>query len=314
MLNRILKGIVILTIIPVFLPITTSAQIIKSSDFINELEVSVSPDYPRPNEKAYITLYMYTRDLNSADITWYQDGKIVLEGKGETSYSFKTASAGTKTNIKVDVKFLNGVLFTKSLSINPASVDLVWEANSYTPPFYKGKALHPRQGNLKVVAMPEFVVNDKTIPPEKLIYNWSNETKGYQNQSGYGKNSLIVEGSILGQSNTVKVLVTDPVTNLTAQNSIKITPTDPQIVFYKNDPYYGYIFDSALINSFNLTSEEVQILAVPYYFTKEKDSDLKYNWKLNNQTISAFNRFKNSYLQNQNHKKVGLPFLWKSQI
>jgi hypothetical protein len=251
--------------------------------FSNELGVDISPTYPRPNENVSISLSLYTGDLNSADITWYKDGKKELSGKGETKYSFVAGTAGKESKIEIDIKLLNGISFSKIFTVSPASVNIVWEADSYVPPFYKGKALHPRQGTLKIVALPEFIKNNTKISPEKLVYKWSNAASVYQSQSGYGKNILVIDGSVLGKREAVTVLVTDPSSNMTAESSIFITPTDPQIVFYQNDSYYGYLFDLTVPNPLELKTEEVQILAAPYYFTKDKS--LKYNWRLNNQAV-----------------------------
>lgn len=251
----------------------------------NELNVEIIPTYPRPNEQVWVSLTMYTEDLNSSDITWYKDGKNVLSGKGEVRYSFKTGSIGQETKIEIKIKLLNGTSFSKSFTLNPAGVDIVWEANSYVPPFYKGKALHPRQGSLKVVAMPEFVINGKRVAPEKLIYKWSNEVNVYESQSGYGKNVVTLNGSLLGGGENIEVLVTDPVNNLVAQGFVDISPADPEIVFYENNPYYGHIFDMAVADNFDLKTDEVQILAAPYYFTKERSGLLQYKWRLNNELI-----------------------------
>lgn len=251
----------------------------------NELNVEVVPTYPKPNEQVWMYLTMYTEDLNSSDITWYKDGKNVLSGKGEVKYSFQTGSVGEETKIEIKIKLLNGTSFSKSFTLNPAGVDIVWEANSYVPPFYKGKALHPRQGSLKMVAMPEFVINGKRIAPEKLIYKWSNGVNVYESQSGYGKNVVTLNGSLLGGQENIEVLVTDPVNNLVAQSFVDIDPVDPEIVFYENNPYYGHIFDLAIASSFDLKTDEVQVLAAPFYFTKESYGLLQYVWRLNNQSI-----------------------------
>lgn len=272
------------------LPVVSFAQITPPSANIqfalpNELGVEIIPTYPRPNEMVLIRLTLYTDDLSTADITWFQDSKSVLSGKGETKYTFRAGPIGQETDIEVKIKLLSGTSFSKTIKLNPASVDLVWEADSYVPPFYEGKALHPRQGLLKIVAMPEFVKDGKRIPPESLTYNWSNNDQVLQDGSGYGKNVLILNGSILGRPESINVLVTDPVNNLVAQKILDIAPVDPQIVFYQNDPYYGYIFDSAITNTFNLKSDEVQILAAPYYFTNEISGYLQYQWQLNGQTL-----------------------------
>lgn len=257
-----------------------------SSSLPNELGVDIVPTYPRPNEMVFISLTLYTDDLNSANISWYQDGKNVLEGRGETKYSFKTGKIGEETKIEIKIKLLSGASFSKTFTLNPASVDLVWEANSYVPPFYKGRALHARQGNLKIVAMPEFIKNGKRISPQNLVYEWSNGVETYQNQSGFGKNVLALNGSLLGRTEEIEVLVTDPMNNLVANNFINIAPIDPEIIFYENNPYYGPIFDSAVQNIFDLKTNEVQIWAAPYYFTKENADGLKYEWRLNNATVS----------------------------
>jgi hypothetical protein len=167
MINRFIKilmivGVVMVAVLPIIssLPAQAGAQAVNMPYALSsELNVEIIPTYPRPNEMVFVNLALYTDDLNSADISWYQDGKNVLSGKGEVKYSFKAGSVGTETKIEIRIKLLSGASFSKTFTLNPASVDLVWEANSYVPPFYKGKALHPRQGSLKLVAMPEFVKN-----------------------------------------------------------------------------------------------------------------------------------------------------------
>lgn len=287
MISKFIKILMMVGIVTVaVLPIISSAQSVNIPYALSsELNVEIIPTYPRPNEMVFINLTLYTDDLNSADISWYQDGKAVLSGKGEVRYSFKNGSVGTETNIEIRIKLLSGVSFSKTFTLNPASVDLVWEANSYVPPFYKGKALHSRQGSLKLVAMPEFVKNGKRILPQNLIYQWSNGVDVYQSQSGYGKSVVTLNGSLLGKQENIEVLVTDPVNNLVAQGFIDISPIDPEIVFYQNDPYYGLIFDSAIAGSFDLKTNEVQILSAPFFFTKEGGGLLQYNWMLNGQTI-----------------------------
>lgn len=287
MLNKFVKILMMVGIGLIVLPIFSFAQIDVNMPyaFSSELGVKIIPNYPKPNEMVFISLTLYTGDLNSADITWYKDGKIVLSGKGETEYSFRAGPVGEEIKIEIRIKLLSGVSFSKNFSLNPAGVDIVWEAYSYTPPFYRGKALHPRQGSLKIVAMPEFVKNGRRISSENLVYQWSNDVQSYQGQSGYGKKVLVLNGSILGRSESIKVLVTDPINNLAAQSFIDISPTDPEIIFYEINPYYGHIFDSAVANSFDLKTGEVQILAAPYYFTREENNPLKYEWRLNGQVI-----------------------------
>lgn len=251
----------------------------------DELETEIIPNYPKPGEMVWINLSMYTADLDSADIAWYRNGKQELLGKGLKQYSFRNAESGKTTNIEIRVRLQNGTSFSKKLSFAPASIDLVWEADSYVPPFYQGKALHPRQGKVKVVAIPDFVLDGKRIKAEKLIYEWSDGLQVYQSQSGYGRNVLFLNGSILGSSEEVEVLVRDPESNLVAQAFLSIPTTDPEIVFYQNDSYYGFIFDQALRGQTELTSQEIEVFVSPLFITKELGSALQYNWRLNGQAV-----------------------------
>jgi len=304
MFNGFLKFSILALIGAIILPITSSAQSINLPNaFLNELAIEITPTYPKPNELVLVDLSLNTGDLNTANISWYQDNKLVLDGIGEKRYSFTTGPVGKETTIEIIIKLSDGVSFSKSFTVNPTSVDLVWEANSYVPPFYKGKALHPTQGSLKVVAIPEIIKNGKKANPQNLVYKWSNGINVYQNQNGYGKNYIIFSGSLIGIEEKISVLVTDPISGLSTHGYINIYPTDPEIVFYENSPYYGHIFDSAIASSFNLKTGEVQILATPYYFTKETRDLLKYEWKLNNQLIPSLSGSRTAIFKKPENQK-----------
>lgn len=248
----------------------------------SELGVELIPTYPGPNQLVGVILTMYTEDLDSADIAWFENGKQVIIGRGIKQFSFITGEAGKKTEIEIRVRLQNGTIFTKKFSINPAGVDLLWEANTYTPPFYQGKALHSRQGQLKIVAMPNFQIDGKTLEPEKLIYEWSDGFEAYQSQSGYGRNVLILNGNILGKTQEIELFVRDPITNTSSNTSIEILPSDPEIIFYENDPFYGYNFEKALIQTIDMgKKEEVQVFASAFFFSKENGANIQYKWRLN---------------------------------
>lgn len=289
MLGQAIKIFLTTALLTAVLPSACLAQFNLSSPstFESELNIEVNPTYPAPNQNVSINLTLYTADLNSAEITWYRNGERVLSGRGETRYAFQTGESGEESRFEVRISLLSGTSFTKTFSITPASVDLLWEADSYVPPFYRGKALHSLQGNVKVVALPQFVKNGRAIPPSELIYNWTNGINAYPSQSGYGKNVLIVKGSVIGRSENIRVTVTDPVSGLSAFRSINIAPMDPEVIFYENDPYYGPLFNEALRGSFALDSDEVQLFAAPFFFTRGDEAMIKYAWRLNREVIAS---------------------------
>jgi hypothetical protein len=112
----------------------------------------------------------------------------------------------------------------------------------------------------------------------------------YENQSGYGKNTIVLNGSILGREDQVEVLVRDPINNLFATSFVTIVPLEPNIVFYENSAYYGHLFESAIPGIFDLKTGEVQILAAPYYFSKEVAGKIKYDWRLNGASVPELSK------------------------
>ena len=108
------KKAIILIIISLFIPVFSFAQQINLPFALsNELNVEINPKYPRPNEKTTIMLSLYSDNLNTANIAWYQDNKIVDSGIGKTSYTFTTGNVGQETLIEIQIKLLNGTSFSK---------------------------------------------------------------------------------------------------------------------------------------------------------------------------------------------------------
>lgn len=278
--------VLVLSVFVLALPLFVGAQlnIDLSAALESELNVEVIPTYPKPNTVVFIQLEMYSEDLDKAEITWNQDNKIFVKGNGKKSYSFNSGPSGTETNIEVRVKLQSGKTFYKSMRIKPVGVDLIWQSDSYVPPLYKGKALHPKQGNLRIVAMPDFRDgNGDVVAAEKLIYKWSDGTNVFDTQSGYGKNVLNIEGSLLGIANRVEVLVTNPNGIGTASEIIDIGTVTPEIVFYEISPFYGPILEKALPRSLEMSGEEIEVMAAPFYASGINSNTTKLNWRLNNQ-------------------------------
>lgn len=265
-------------------PLFSNAQVNINLDTAleSELNVEVIPTYPKPNSTVFIQLEMYSEDLDKAEITWNQDNKIFVKENGRKTYSFKSGPSGTETNIEVRVKLQNGRTFYKSMKIKPVGVDLIWQSDSYVPPFFKGKAMHPKQGNLTIVAVPDFTDSDgNPIPREKLIYKWSNGNTVFNDQSGFGKSVLRIEGSLLGRTDRVEVVVTSPSENGAASEIIDIPTTEPEVLFYEVSPFYGVMFNKTLPRNVELSGDEIEVAAVPFYTTGVSNDTALFNWRLN---------------------------------
>ncbi len=163
------------------------------------------------------------------------------------------------------------------------------ESDTYTPPFYKGKALHSYNGSFKVIALPEFIdMSGKIIDPKELIYSWSKNGNVVADSSGYGKSTFISsQTSYLREGEDITVEVSAPRDNIVAQRNITIKPTVPKIIFYENSPLHGVVYEKSLSGSFGLKNEEISIIAEPFFFSipSRNSSNLETTWKLNGSTV-----------------------------
>ncbi|MFA7252382.1 MAG: hypothetical protein WC027_00815 [Candidatus Paceibacterota bacterium] len=258
---------------------------------INSLtSISISPQAPAPATQAKVSLQSFSSDLNRAKITWFIDGQEKRTEIGLKDFYIQAGRAGRLMTVGAKVEFLDGSIDNREVSFIPAGVDLLFEAISYTPPFYKGKALNIKQGTVVVVAFPElFDENGRKYSTKELIYNWRSGGLVVASASGIGKNYFTYTGSIPVRDAEIEVSVSSLDQKVVANNSINITTTDPKIVFYENSPIYGIMMNRAIKSSVNMLIDEFSVVAVPYFFSAgyANTPDLDYTWSLNGQKVET---------------------------
>ncbi len=260
-------------------------------DFINSstgeaTKITVIPQHPRAFENVTVSVEDFSQDINTATISWSLSGKSVARGTGVKSYTFTTGALGSVSNLTVSI---NGV--THTVSIRPADIDLIWQATTYVPTFYEGKALHTNQSILKIVAEPFFLSSQGTrLDPTTLIYNWKQNGKIMQGASGYGKQTLTVVPSVLAKPIDIEVTVTSKTGDYTATAQTTVEETLPEVVVYENSPLYGIQRQVALNNRvLNLDNQaETALVAVPFFFSSSFDSlkSIAYTWTQNSSSIN----------------------------
>jgi hypothetical protein len=259
---------------------------------MDDLQTTVNPAHPRPGEKTTIQVENYSTDLNKAEISWFLGAKLQKQAVGEKSFSFTMGSAGSATTITILAKTSEGQNLQKILTFRPSEIDLVWEAQSYTPPFYKGKALFPYQGLVKVVAIPQMVdSNGANLKPSALTYKWKKDGNIVTVSSGYGKNVFYFNGGVPLRAVTIEVEASSEDNQMFAVNSVDIKPIQPMVRFYENDPKMGILWNNIINSRFVLQNEEVKISAIPYFFdvASKNDSNLRYDWKMNGTAVKNTN-------------------------
>jgi hypothetical protein len=271
------------------------------SGVIEQISETIVPKIPAPGEQVTITVESFSSNLDKALISWKADGKTIKEGLGQKTVSFFAPESGKTLNISLTIKKEGGGLIQKTFTFSPADVDIIYEAETYTPPFYKGKALFTSEATIKYIAMPNFVSsNGQKIDPNNLVYTWKINDSIVQNASGYGKRTFETKGGIIQRPSKVGVEVSAINSTLKAKDSVMIETQQPEVVLYENNPLLGVIYEKGVFGSFLLNRPEVELQSIPYFFsTKSKEvSDLQYTWKINGNVAeissqSSYSRFRN---------------------
>lgn len=256
----------------------------------SSISVDVSPENPAPNEEVTITLSSYAANLDSVPISWQVDGKAATAGVGKKSFTAQAPGAGQERRISATVALPDGAI-EKVVVLRPAVMALLWQANdSYAPPFYKGKALPTPDSEVKVVALPEV----KGVSPKNLVYDWKQDYTNNQGASGYGKNFYIYTNDYLEDVNNVSVTAATTDQKYSAGANLNINTYQPKILFYKNDPVLGTLWEEALPNGHRIADEEI-LLAAPYYISPKdiRIPSLVWDWSINGTYVGVSGLAKN---------------------
>jgi hypothetical protein len=248
-----------------------------------QIDVNVTPTFPKPGDSVNISLEAYGINLDKAPIKWSVDGKVAKESIGAKSFDIKAGKLGEQTVITIEIQPPYSNLMVKTITINPQSVDIIWEADTYTPPFYKGKAMFTPQEKAVFVAMPNITdPSGVQTDPKTLTYKWSRDQEVLGHLSGYGQNYLTYTGNILMRPVETRVEINNG--NASASGYIYVTTKDPETYLYEKNPLYGIMFNKEISNNFVFGDKEERTLAVfPYFFgiNSRSANNLKYKWTLN---------------------------------
>jgi len=270
---------------------TTKAQLNLMLE--TEINVSMVPENPGANEKVVASVTSYGTDLNAAKITWGINGKIIKSGTGVKSFGFTTGNPGTETVLDITIETAEGQKINRTINIKPVSVDLLWQSESFVPPFYKGKAMFSHQNEVTFIAVPHIIgSNGAEISSGNLIYKWKKNGSVIEDASGFGKNTYTLVGSLISRPLSVSVNVTSMNGEGVGFASVNLAPSEPQIIFYNKSPIYGIEFQKALSGGLDIgKSRESTIIGQPLFFgvTNSVSRDLTYKWSVNGEPTAGYN-------------------------
>lgn len=244
-----------LLISAVFFLIASTAQ----AQTVADIGLSTVPADPQPLQSVRIEAQSYSADLNQANITWRYNGRIIDGGIGRKTISVTAPASGAVGTITITATGAGFDETAATLLLRPGSVDLLWEAaDSYTPPFYKGKALLSTNGLIRVTGIPS------AAAPKQLVYTWSRNNSVLNTSSGYGKASVLMRNSELESIERISLEASSG--SFTGSAALTLTPGEPSVVAYQKDE--GFIdYANGTSNSVTTSQNGLVLHFEPYFFS-----------------------------------------------
>lgn len=252
-----------------------------------ELTISISPTNPEAGETISLTVTSNLSSLRSRFISWSKDGTKEREGVGETRYKSKVGRLGESHTFTVTVIDNSGNTIKQSINVRPAEVILIWEADSYTPIFYKGKGLASHQSEIRVIAIP-YLINSNGIRlnEKNLTYEWRVGGVLDSKQSGVGKSTFRFVGKLVSRPQTVTLLTSSASGIISARKTITIDFIDPEIIIYEKNPLTGIRGSFSLSLGFVKETESTFIVE-PFFFSRKalEGGSIEYKWTVDGKRL-----------------------------
>ncbi len=276
---------ILLVLLIFFTAHSASAQLIGSNFTSNSssAEISISPAFPDPYTTINVSLSDYSINTQGAQYRWYINNTEDTSLANQRSFSLGVGNIGETTTITVLTTLASGATYTISKNVTPYRVDLLVEANTLAPHFYKGRHLPSSGSYVRVVAIPFTTSNSST--PNTYSYLWKVDGEVVNGGSQYGKNSVSFRSNF-ERAVEVSVDIFDQDGTLLASKTSTIGIVDPEIHFYEVNPLSG-IQETAMTRNYILSGEEITVRAEPYFMDNTIMANTPYTeWKLNNTTVN----------------------------
>jgi len=252
---------------------------------LSGLSLTLSANDPTPGQTVTVTAQSYVADIKAASMRWTVNDKILAQGTGIVSIQVIAPPLGKHLDIKADAVTVEGKSMTASANIGSGAIDIIVESEGYVPPLFMGKAPLAYQNTARIIAMPHLAnASGQEYDPKTLVYQWKKDSQVLEDQSGYGRQSIEIAGGVIPRTYTLDLTVWTKDNSAQARSLIDISVVAPSLAFYKNDPLYGPLYNSALSSSVGLGKNgEVSVIAAPFGFDMPTNGlgDLSFSWLVN---------------------------------
>ena len=279
---------IVFLLVFLFFPTGIHAQFNPLSE-TGKIIISITPRNPVPGEYVRLSAVNPLMDLERSDITWYADQKIFAEGRGQVDAGVIAGPVGSETDIVVIAQSDNASATGETL-LRPAEVGIMWESDSYTPPFYKGRALPSAGATLRVQALARLALQDgSSVPENEITYTWKRNGSVIPSVSGKGRAFAIFPSPMLFATDIIEVEAVSADGTRGGSARASISSIEPLLMLYENHPVFGIMYNRALAKTTAAKDTEMTFAAVPYFAQamSPNDAQFVYKWRINGRNVTA---------------------------
>jgi hypothetical protein len=274
---------------------STTERINGGAGGIPELQEQVSytvlPERPNIGDTVDFKAEMYGTPVQDAIFDWEVNGRAYKQGQGVNQIS---VFIDADTTVNVTIETISGQTLYKQWVFNPKKVIIFWEANTYTPPFYKGKSLYTAESGLKLYGINLDAKNPLTNNYANYVWKMDGKVKG--NDSGVSKNTFTYQGDILQQEPYFELLYSNVTSyaavkagqseeSINVRSVLRVKTLLSDIFTYEKTPLLGILFNKKVPTVFPVTRAETSLVAYPMYYSLDSSLLPNYTWTLNDNII-----------------------------
>ena len=263
------------------LPTNISAQTFSSPT--NTATLLVTTKYPEPGTEVVITLEAYTLNMIDATVAWFINDVEQPNLRNERTIRVVAKELGDTQEIRARIIKPGERSIDTSTNITSSNTDIIIEAYTHTPSFYKGRALPSKSAPIRAIAIPQTVESGNAA---LYSYNWKYNDATMFGGAVFGKQSVDLRMPRF-EDERLSVTVYDKNGDVVGEESIVLTAVSPELHFYEQNPLRGMSRKVLGIDHI-LIGDEMIVHGEPYFM----DTDLsaqggEYAWSINNNPVST---------------------------
>lgn len=233
-----------------------------------DLQLETKTKSPLPGTEVFVYAGLLGEDAQKAQFRWTLDGKIIAQGLGITQISFiSKPTIESVTNLVITASLPNRKSATKTIQFITADALITFQTKSFAPLEYRGALLPSKNTQVNITAFP--LINNFYGP---FTYKWFIDGKLYQTNADAQTISFLTQAGI-GNSNNIKVEISNQSKSIKIIKEIKIPVVDPQIIFYQNNSLFNVVSEKTIS-----AKERGGVIAKTYFFNQPSEN-LQFRWQ-----------------------------------